>query len=424
MQYRVKSLREQAAKHNEWLTHKINNIMPKLMHEQQIDTWVVISREYNDDPALKSLLPLPMVNGDEGLIMPTTKGFMFLVFNLNQNKQFSAAMIGGPTFTNVEPYKIADYADCNEWQSLAKYLADLKVSKLGLNYSEYFSHADSLKLTELNLVKKHLPNIANKIVSAEQLCVRWLEYRTTDELQIYQDLVEISHSIIAESFSDQVVTANLTTAEDISWHMRQKINDLGLSAWFMPMVSYIRSGKIRSYKGVVKKGDILHCDMGIRYFGLLADTQQLAYILRDNESVPPLGLIKGIKQANKLQDIHFNCMKAGQTGNAILANIRQIMKEEKIEGKVWTHPIGHHGHGAGPLVGTYVNQTNVLHKGDISLAGNTCYAMELCVFCKVPEWNNELVSFNLEETIGFVTDELGQSKAVYFAERQCEFILI
>ncbi|QOR36109.1 M24 family metallopeptidase [Clostridium sp. 'deep sea'] len=422
----IKSLREQANKHNEWLKQKIKNVLPQLMKEQNVDTWLIISREYNDDPALKSLLPLPMVNGDEGLIMPTTKGFMFLVFHLNKENKLSAVMIGGPSFTTIEPYKNGDYKGCNEWQSLVKYLSKKNIHRLALNYSQHFSHTDSLKLTEYNLLKKHLPKSTfNKIVSSEQLCLRWLEYRNKNEIEIYPELVKISHNIIADCFSAKVVKPGFTSAEDISWHMRQSINDLGLSAWFMPMVSFIREGyEFKSYKGVVNKGDILHCDMGIRYYGLLADTQQLGYILKDSESKPPLGLLKGMQLANQLQNIHMSCFKEGKTGNEILADIHNQMMKNNINGKVWTHPIGYHGHGAGPLIGTYINQQNVAYRGDISLKANTCYAMELCIFYEVPEWNNQQVSFNLEETIGFISLGCGKSEAVYFSNKQTEYYLI
>ncbi len=38
---------------------------------------------------------------------------------------------------------------------------------------------------------------------------------------------------------------------------------------------------------MIHRGDLLHCDFGIRYLGLCTDTQQMAYLLKDG--VPGLG---------------------------------------------------------------------------------------------------------------------------------------
>ncbi|HAT66424.1 MAG TPA: Xaa-Pro aminopeptidase, partial [Flavobacteriaceae bacterium] len=42
--------RERAKLKDEILADRFNNLLPKLMDETQIDMWLVISREYNEDP--------------------------------------------------------------------------------------------------------------------------------------------------------------------------------------------------------------------------------------------------------------------------------------------------------------------------------------------------------------------------------------
>ena len=56
-QAQVLSVQEQAHTINEVLTDRIDNLLPKLMDEANIDCWLIIAREYNEDPILKTFLP-------------------------------------------------------------------------------------------------------------------------------------------------------------------------------------------------------------------------------------------------------------------------------------------------------------------------------------------------------------------------------
>jgi hypothetical protein len=95
------------------------------------------------------------------------------------------------------------------------------------------------------------------------------------------------------------------------------------------------------------------------------------------------------------------------------------MKNEGINGSVYTHPLGHHGHGAGPLVGLWDRQEAIPGRGEYPMYRNTCYAIELNVKVKIPEWNGQEVRVGLEEDAAFVDGR------VYFLDgRQIEWILV
>ena len=55
------TLKRQAHIRNSWLKERLNTLLPGLMQETDIDLWLIAAREYNDDPILQSMLPLPMV---------------------------------------------------------------------------------------------------------------------------------------------------------------------------------------------------------------------------------------------------------------------------------------------------------------------------------------------------------------------------
>jgi hypothetical protein len=108
--------------------------------------------------------------------------------------------------------------------------------------------------------------------------------------------------------------------------MREKIQQLNYTTWFMPSVSILNvenpfetlTGRTKS--NIIQYGDLLHVDFGVTAMGLNTDTQHLGYVLYpgENESDIPPGLVDGLRTANRIQDIVKSNMKAGLSGNEIL----------------------------------------------------------------------------------------------------------
>ena len=55
----VLTLREQADQTNAWMADRFETLLPALMRRAAIDMWLVISREYNEDPLYFTLVPRP-----------------------------------------------------------------------------------------------------------------------------------------------------------------------------------------------------------------------------------------------------------------------------------------------------------------------------------------------------------------------------
>jgi hypothetical protein len=278
-----------------------------------------------------------------------------------------------------------------------------------LNTSKHFGQADGIDHTDFEELTQKL-SAANKakLVSAADLAVAWLETRTPREMQFYPQLNSISHKIIAEGFSSKVITPGITTSDDLVWWFRQKVNDMGLSTWFHPSVNIQRNDKVafdhlkafskesKDQDNVIRTGDLLHVDFGISYLRLNTDIQEHAYVLAPGEKEAPAFLTEGLAKANRLQDILTSQFKENRTGNQILAAALAQAKQENINGTIYTHPLGFHGHAAGPTIGLWDQQNGVPGSGDYPLHFQTAYSIELNAAVDIKEWNKP-VRFMLEQ---------------------------
>jgi hypothetical protein len=130
--------------------------------------------------------------------------------------------------------------------------------------------------------------------------------------------------------------------------------------------------------------------------------------------------MEAIKNTNRLQDLTLERMHPGRTGNEVLADVLHAMREGKIDGSVYTHPIGDHGHAAGPLIGLWDLQTGVPGRGDVRLLPGTWFSIELQAKTSVPEWGGQELQVALEEDA--VLNEAG--KMSWVLKRQSEYHLV
>lgn len=379
------------------LEDRLTNLLPKLMRKEGIDMWIIISREYNEDPVMKTMLP--------SVWLSARRRTIFVFFDNGQTVERTAIARYDVGNLLKGEWDLNTYPD--QWDALVKTITLKKPKKIGLDFSKNYGHADGLTYTEHAELMQKLPESEKaKVVSAENLAVGWLETRTEKEVVIYEMLGKISHSIIDEAFSEKVIQPGVTTTDDVVWWLRQKVTDLGLETWFHPTVDVQRSDPenfdhLRTFskkpdKQVIIPGDLLHCDFGISYLRLNTDHQQLAYVLKPGEKEIPAYLTEALKEGNRLQDILTENFKTGLSGNQILANALAQSKKENINGTIYTHPIGLHGHAAGPTIGMWDNQGKTVGAGDYPLLPNTAYSIELNAATRIAEWK-KTIRIMLEE---------------------------
>ncbi|MEZ5490635.1 MAG: M24 family metallopeptidase [Gammaproteobacteria bacterium] len=416
---RILPLRERAQIEDQVLADRLDNLIPMLMRRQGIDAWVLIAREYNEDPVLKTMLPATWLNARRRTVL------MFIDQGSERGveRMAVARYAVGDLFPGVwNPDEEPD-----QYARIAQILSEYNPRKIALNYSDTYALADGITHSEYRDFREALPaTLRSRIVSSENLAVSWLETRTDQEMALYKEVVGIAHEIIAEGFSGAVVTPGETSIEDLEWWYRQRVNDLGLTTWFHNSIEVERSDESRAFIAdnsldpeLLYRGDHVHIDFGISYLNLQTDTQQNAYILRENETDAPRVLQEALRKGNELQDILTANFQLGRTGNDILRMSREQAQARGIGPIIYTHPIGLHGHAAGTTIGMWDAQEGVPGSGDYPMNANTAYSIELTALVDIPEWSSEPFRMKLEED-GFFSGNSFE----YIAPRQTRYHLI
>lgn len=392
----VLQYRDRPAQENAMVNDRLENLLPKLMDETGIDMWLVINREYAEDPIYFTLVPQPTF---------AARRTTMLMFNRNES---GLEMLTINRYPLGEPYESAwEGGELDaQWAALGELIADKNPNKIGVNMSHEWPIADGLTHGLFEKLTNALPpEFENRLISAEDLVIRWAETRSAREMESYGHIVGLARMVISEAFSSQVITPGVTTSDDVAWYIRQRFEDLNLDPWFMPYVNIQRPDiaceKDQAFcgvEGVILRGDVLHTDVGVCYLKLCTDTQEMGYVARLGEQDAPQGLKAALKTGNRWQDHLTSSFDVGLTGNEILAKTREKCRKRNMNCSTYTHPIGFVGHAPGPTIGMWDNQDGTPIKGDWPLYANTCYAIEGNVKAGVREWNDHLVQIKLEQS--------------------------
>lgn len=418
-------LRQQADVRDRWLTQRLLDLLPGLMDRAGIDLWLVTAREYNEDPVLPTLLPASWLSARRRTI---------LVLHRSDDGVTAAAVSRYPVGQFVPAWSPDDApelpAEQSQWTAVRRMVEQADPQRIGIDVSADFAHADGLSHTEHGQLVQALGPYADRVVPAEDLVIGWLETRLPEEIAALHAMNRLAHQVIDEAYSPAVLTVGTTTGMDLAWWVRQRFADLGVAAWFQPTVDLQRAGvPLVEQRGAqlpavpwdepVQPGDLVHCDVGLTSLGLRTDTQRNGYVLRPGDTGAPAGLRAALAVGNRMQDLTTAELLPGRTGDEVLARARAAAAAEGIDGDVYSHPVGYHGHGAGPAIGMWDQQDGVPGAGARVVHPDTVWALELCVRVPVPEWGGQLVRLGLEQGIA-----LTDAGVDYLDGRQTELILI
>lgn len=421
---RLPSMREQAEIQQGWLKLRLEKVLPDLMRKHGVAMWLVICREYNEDPVYRSLT--------SPTVFAARRRTIFVFTDRGEKGIERLALGGGSNGGLYEVYRDPDVENRelwgeSQWVTLRKLIAQRDPKNIAINISQTHAFSDGLSAGEYEKLQQALgAEYSKRLIRAENLPLEYIETRLPEMQATYRQMMEIDHHIIERAFSSEVIKPGKTTNQDVVWWMRQQINDLGLSTWFQTTVDVQRKGSgipgnlAENTPIVIERGDVLHCDFGITAMGLNTDTQHMAYVLREGETDAPDGIKKALANTNRMQDILMEKMKPGRTGNEVLADAIATMKAEKINGTFYTHPIGDHGHGAGPLIGLWDRQEGVPGRGDVKLLPHSWFSIELGSRTPVAEWGGQELSVPQEEDAWMGTD----GKMSWVLSRQTKYHLI
>ncbi len=417
-------LREQAKIEQEWANKRVKEVIPRLMREHGVDMWVLSMREYGEDPVFWAIKA------------PTTfaarRRSIYVFYDRGPGQELERLALGGGSQGGLfEPYRSArpsprgDRAELvgdEQWRLLKEVVEDRNPDAIAVNIDEHWAFADGMGAGEWEALQRALGSeFLPKVKRVPLLAVEFIAHRVPEMMPYYRAREETVHAIISQAFSSAVITPGVTTTEDVQWWLREKVQELGMTTWFHPSVDVQRAGNIPSGGPVViQPGDMLWTDFGTIAMNLHTDTQHLGYVFLPGETEVPTGLRQCMGASNRMQDILLGEMEVGRSGNEILARALAKMEMEGVKGTIYTHPIGDHGHGSGPLIGRWDAQEGVPVRGEIPLRASTWHSIELQARFPIPEWGGKEVSCRQEEEV--YVDEEGDRHWAF--RRQTQFHLV
>ncbi|WP_247710091.1 M24 family metallopeptidase [Qipengyuania xiapuensis] len=406
-------LKERAEVVDRILAERLETVIPAIMREQGIDMWLLMSREYFEEPVLATMLDAQSFHARRRTIL--------IFFDPGNGQPVERLTVSRYGLADLFEPSWAPEEEPDQWKAVADIIAARDPDKIAINYSDATRFGDGMTLSQYRAMTEALPEeYAERIVSGETLSVRWLESRTKAELDLYPGIVRIAHALISEAFSRRVITPGETTTHEVRWWYREKLASLGIAPWFHPSVAIQREGtEGMIYEDtVIQPGDLLWTDFGITYLRLNTDTQHLAYVLKPGETQAPEGLREGLRRTNRVGDILTASFRAGESGNEILARARAAALAEGLDPSIYSHPIGFHGHGAGTSIGFWDNQ-EADPRGEYPVLAGTTWSIEFTSYYEVPEWGGQRVDFRSEEDAFFDGETVR-----YLDGRQTELTLI
>ncbi len=417
----VLSIRDRAALVYRITVKRLDTLIPRMMRETGFDMWIVCCNEDNLDPVFETMIPYENWNPITQILVFFDQGPAKGIERLNVARTDTQGLFKNAWDAAAFDTKKGE----SQWDALGRVVRERDPKTIGLNEGEVQWSAGGLtSVLKKRIVEAVGPKYAARLKSAEPLATLWAETLLDEEVEIMERGAALSRSIIADMFSVKVITVGQTTAEDLRWYYWQRVADLGLKVSFSPFVSIRgRSPKDLEKWGkddkIIRPGDILHCDVGLKYMRWNSDHQEMAYVLRPGEADAPETFKKLMAEANRLQDIYVGEFKAGLTGNELLGNILKKARELDIPGpRVYSHSLGYFLHEPGPLIGLPWEQVNNVGRGDVKLVPMSTFVCELSVTGPVPEWGADF-RVPLEQDILFDGE-----RAFFLSGRQTAFHLI
>jgi hypothetical protein len=418
----VLSIKERAVAIDRITKMRLDTLLPLIMEKAGFDMWIIVCNEDDLDPVFNTMIPYD-------IWCPITQMLVFYQPAPGAEvERMNISRTNMPNFhRSVWDYQAWDSEKKeSQWDCLARIVKSRNPKKIGINVSDTIWASDGLSVSlKENLIKALGPSLASRLESAEKMATLWLETLLPEELDIYERVVAVAHALIAETFSDKVITPGVTTTEDLLYHYLQRVADLGLQRFAWPWFRVrARDPEVSKKFGkddtVIRRGDLLQCDAGIRYLRYYTDHAEWAYVLRPSETDVPDGFKKVMAEANRLQDVFCAEFKEGLSGNQLLGRILESAKNKGIcNPKIYSHSIGYFLHEPGPLIGLPWEQENTGSRGEVGVVLNSTFTAELSVSCPVAAWGGKELRMSLEEVVAFT------SRGTYFLDgRQTSFYII
>lgn len=418
----VLSVRERVALVNRITRARLDGLLPRLMAETGLDMWIIACQEDNLDPVFRTMIPLDTWCPITQLLVLSRNPADGRVERLNLSRTDMRGL-----HENAWDHRAWDREKKeSQWDCLARVVRERNPRTIGLNESGEIWAAGGLTVAlKARLAECLGPELAARFRPAEALAVLWLETLLAEDLEAYEHVAAVARAIIAETFSNRVITPDVTTMDDLLYAYLQRVADLGLEPYAWPSFRIrARSPEVEAKYGltenVIRRGDLLQCDAGILYLRYYTDHAEWGYVLRPGETDAPEGYRKLMAEGNRLQEVYGGAFRAGRTGNEILAAALGDARRRGISRpKIYSHAIGYYLHEPGPLIGLPWEQVDTGARGEVRLVPNSAFTAELSVTGPLPERGGRDFTMALEQVLVFTPEG-----PRFAAGRQTSFHLI
>ena len=419
---KVLTLREQARVIDTFLEDRVETVLPNIMRRSGIDMWIIVSREYNEDPVLKTFLPSTWQSA--------RRNTMLVIYDPGAGKKLETYAMA--RYAVGKMFKKAWDADKqpDQWKALAELIASKNPKKIGVNKSKDFALADGISAAHYDQLMDALPaNLKSarhgRGKSGDRLARNahgqrdggLPEHRADGETDHRRRLFRKGHPARRD---DDRRRRLVVSRPDQRTRTRHVVSPVGLGSAQRPRI-------VRAFKSVFRpsrrSGHPARRSPSRRFRHHLFASEhrhaaaRLCLKTRRNAK-PPKFLRDALKKGNRVQDILTGNFKTGRTGNEILKMSLDHCKTENIKCTIYTHPLGFHGHAAGTTIGLWDQQGGVPVQGDYPLYAMTAHSIELNAATFIKEWDKE-IRIMLEEDAFFDGE-----KTYYIDGRQTELMTI
>lgn len=385
---------------------KLEQAIP-LMEEQQIDTWLILTRE-GSDPALPLLVGVRSVH----------QAAIFIRSNREHIVLTSVSDKGSYEDTNLFSEVITYEASMDE--AFEQLFNQLSIEKLALNISESDHLCDGLTaglyewFTDV-LGEERVETIE---VSSEPILKEIRSVKSPSEIKLVKKAVQYTNEIYDAVFKRIVCgMTEIEIGELFVEEMKARGVTNGLGNPFdPPLVCTVRNGLAHRKPGnhITKPGDIIIIDFSLKYADYVSDIARTLYILNPDEEKAPVDVQHAFDTAIQAITKSIAALKPGVKGFEVDAVGRKVIEEAgypTIRHSVG-HQVGRETHDGGTILGPKRTPRRPEVEGVI--AAGEIYAIEPTVI-----QDDGLPCMLVEENV-LVTEE----GPVILSERQMELVLI
>jgi len=382
-------------KANQIRLDKYDLVLPEVMRENKIDMWIIMCREGNLDPLYPDL--------GEGYVGHNG----YYIFTDTGMPRIERTVLGIEGYL-LEETKAYDYFGSES--ELKDFVTKRDPKRIGLNTSKDIGSADGLSYTGRQELAELLGSkYQARFVSAEKLVSDFRSRHVASEIAVFAEAGDYAYQIAERALSNEVITAGVTTLENVAWWMKEQLFKNNLQSSFgMPSVYVTGPNGVEatSTDRIIQRGDILMLDWGVGFMHMFTDMKRMAYVLKEGEKEVPKSIQHAFDLAVKVRQIVVSTIKPGITAKQNEINVYRKLQEAgfssiefnkpKVDDNtdviIGCHSVGDWGHGSGPSI-AFFNPVQLTY----TVKPTNLFSIELFAYTPMPEWGGKKLRVPLED---------------------------